>query len=57
MADTIKIDDLKDELKKFKKTKINTEVAFHQVTGVVLMLEEIIEKHEKEKATGKPSKE
>ena len=57
MADTIKIDDLKEQLNELKNTKVQTEIAFHQVTGAVVMLEEIIEKHEKEKATGKPSKE
>ena len=57
MADTVKIDDLKEQLNELKNTKVQTEIAFHQVTGVVLMLEEIIEKHEKEKATGKPIKE
>jgi len=57
MADTVTIDDLKEQLNELKNTKVQTEIAFPQVTGAVVMLEEIIEKHEKEKATGKPSKE
>jgi len=47
VTDAITIDDLKNQLDELKKTMVQTEVAFHQVTGAVMVLEEIINTYEK----------